>query len=60
MDAGVRSGLGERRIAEFVDDEQLDGSELRLEPEQALFVARLHQLINEPRRRGEIEPVPDE
>ena len=32
-----------RHIAEFVDDEQLDGGKLRLKPEQPLFVARLHQ-----------------
>lgn len=44
------AGLGEQHIAQFVDDEQLDGGQLRLKPEQAPFVARLHQLMHEPGR----------
>ena len=32
---------------------QLDGGKLRLKPQQALFVARLHQLKNKARRRCE-------
>ena len=47
------AGLRERHVAEFVDDQQLDGGELRLELEQAPFVARLHELMDERRRGGE-------
>ena len=47
------AGLRERHIAEFVDDQQLDGGELGLEPEQALLVARLHQLMDEAGGGGE-------
>ena len=46
-----RAGLRERHIAEFVDDEQFDGGELGLEFKQTLFIARLHQLMDEPNRR---------
>lgn len=42
----------------LVDDEQLDGGELRLEPEQTLFVARLHQLMHEAGGRGEGDGQP--
>jgi len=49
----LRPGLRERHIAELVDDEQLDRGKLRLEPQEALLVARLHQLMDEPRRRCE-------
>ena len=48
-----RAGLRERHVAEFVDDEQFDGGELRLEFEETPLVARLHQLMNEPGRREE-------
>ena len=53
LEQQFRAGLRERHIAEFVDDEQLDGGELRLKSEQTLFVARLHQLMDKPGRRGE-------
>ncbi len=45
------AGLGKRHIAEFVDDKQFDGDELRLQFEETPFVARFHQL--EPGRREE-------
>src|SRR4030095_13428694 len=45
------ASLGEWHVAEFVDDEELDGGELGLEFEQTLFVTRLHQLMDEPDRR---------
>ena len=45
--------LGERHIAEFVDDEELDGGDLRLQLEETAFVARFHQLMHEPGRREE-------
>jgi hypothetical protein len=48
-----RAGLRERHIAEFVNDEQFDGGELRLEFEETPLVARFNQLINEPGRREE-------
>src|SRR3984893_11857073 len=47
----LRAGLRERHIAEFVDDEQFDGGELRLEFQETPLVARFHQLMNEPGRR---------
>ena len=47
LEEQLRAGLGERHIAEFVDDEQFDGGELGLELEQTPFVARLHQLMHE-------------
>jgi hypothetical protein len=45
------ASLGEWHIAEFIDDEELDGGELGLEFEKTLFVTRLHQLMDEPDRR---------
>jgi hypothetical protein len=36
-----RTGLRERHVAKFVDDEELDGGELGLKFEQTLFVTRL-------------------
>ena len=45
-----RSSLGERHIAEFIDDKQFDGGELGLQLEQTALVARFHQLMNEPGR----------
>src|SRR3984893_18347302 len=36
----LRAGLRERHIAEFVDDEQFDGGELRLEFQETPLVAR--------------------
>jgi hypothetical protein len=45
------ASLGKRHIAEFVDDEELDCGELSLKFEQTLFVARFHQLMDEPNRR---------
>ena len=38
----LRAGLRERHITEFVDDEQFDGGELRLEFQETPLVARLH------------------
>ena len=49
----LRAGLRERHITEFVDDEQFDGGELRLEFQETPLVARLHQLMNEAGRREE-------
>src|SRR6202043_2786202 len=49
----LRAGLRERHTAEFVDDEQFDGGELRLEFQETPLVARLHQLMNEAGRREE-------
>jgi hypothetical protein len=45
--------LGERHIAKFVDDQQFDGGELRLQPQQTFFIARFHELMYQPRRRRE-------
>jgi hypothetical protein len=50
LEEQLRAGLGERPVAEFVDDEQFDSGELRLKPEQAPFVTGLHQLMHEPGR----------
>jgi hypothetical protein len=44
----LRAGVRERHIAEFVDDQQFDGGELRLEFQETRLVARFHQLMNEP------------
>jgi hypothetical protein len=49
----LRAGLRERHIAEFVDDEQFDGGELRLEVQETPLVARFHQLMNEAGRGEE-------
>jgi site-specific DNA recombinase len=38
-------------LTELVDDEELDSGELGLKFEQTLFVARFHQLMDEPNRR---------
>jgi hypothetical protein len=43
----LRAGLRERHITQFVDDEQFDGGELRLEFQETPLVARLHQLMSE-------------
>jgi hypothetical protein len=40
-------------MAEFVDDEQFAGGELRLEFQETPLVARFHQLMNEPGRGEE-------
>src|ERR1700730_874585 len=48
-----RAGLRERHVAEFVDDEQFDGGELRLEVAGTPLVAVLHQWMSEPGRREE-------
>jgi hypothetical protein len=45
------ASLGQWHIAELVDDEELDSGELGLKFEQTLFVARFHQLMDEPNRR---------
>src|SRR3984893_18396432 len=57
----LRAGLRERHITEFVDDEQFDGGELRLEFQETPLVARFHQLMNEPgpsARHACVLPVP--
>ena len=48
LEEDVGAGLGKRHIAEFVDDQQFDGGELRLQFEETAFVAGFHQLMNEP------------
>src|ERR1700737_5438260 len=53
LEEQFRAGLRERHIAEFVDDEQFDGGELRLEFQEAPLVARFHQLMNEAGRGEE-------
>src|SRR6202163_4938669 len=53
LEQKLRAGLREWHIAEFVDDEQFDGGELRLEFQETPLVARLHQLMNEAGRREE-------
>ncbi len=42
-----RAGLRDRHIAEFIDNEELDGGELSLELEQPPLLTRFHQLMNE-------------
>src|ERR1700680_3318242 len=49
----LRADLRERHIAEFVDDEQFDGGELRLQFQETPLVARLHQFMNEAGRPEE-------
>jgi hypothetical protein len=40
LEEQLRAGLGERHIAEFVDDQQFDGGELGLKFEKLPLVAR--------------------
>jgi hypothetical protein len=47
------SPIAERHIAEFVDDEQFDGGELRLEFHETPLLARSPKLMNEPGRGEE-------
>jgi len=49
----LSASLGERYIAKFIDDEELDSGELGLELEQTPLIARFHQLMNEAGRRNE-------
>ena len=53
LEEQLRTGLRERHIAEFIDDEELDGGELSLELEQTPLVARFHQLMDEAGRGEE-------
>src|ERR1700752_2946437 len=53
LEEQLRTGLRERHIAEFIDNEELDGGELSLELEQTPLVARLHQLMDEAGRGEE-------
>ena len=38
---------GERHVAEFIDDQQLDRVEMFLQRPQATFVARFHEFVHE-------------
>ena len=53
LEKQLRAGLRERHVAEFIDNEELDGGELSLELEQTPLVARLHQLMDEAGRGEE-------
>ena len=49
------AGLGERHVAEFVDDQQLVSGELALQAEEPLLVVGLDQLVNQGRRGDEAD-----
>ena len=55
LEEQLRAGLRERHIAELIDNEELDGSDLGLELEQTPLVARLHQLMDVAGRREEAD-----
>ena len=49
------AGLGERHVAEFVDDQQLVAGELALQAQQPLLVAGLDQLVDQGGGGGEAD-----
>ena len=55
LEQQLGAGLGERHIAEFVDDQQLVAGELALQAQQPLLVAGLDQLVDQGGRGGEAD-----
>src|SRR3954454_1052583 len=47
LEQQLRAGLGERHIAQFIDDQQLCGGEILLQSQQAALVPRLVELMDE-------------
>jgi hypothetical protein len=47
LEQQLRAGLRERDVAQFVDDQQLYGSKVLLQSEQAALVARFLELMDE-------------
>ena len=58
LEQQLRAGLGERHIAQFIDDQQLCGGEVLLQSQQATLVARFLELMDEAGggREGNREP----
>src|SRR3954453_20723088 len=46
LEQQLRAGLGERHVAQFIDDQQLCGGEVLLQSQQAALVARLLELMD--------------
>src|SRR5436305_15329045 len=53
LEQQLRSGLGERHVTQFVDDQQLCGGEILLQSQQAALVPRLLELVDEACGSGE-------
>lgn len=49
LEQQISAGLGQGHEAQFVDDEQFDGDHLLPDPEQAAFVAGIHQIADQSR-----------
>ena len=47
LEQQLRPGLGERDVAQFVDDQQLCGGQVLLQPQQSALVARILELVDE-------------
>ena len=47
LEQQLGAGLGQRHVAELVNDQELGAGKPLLEPEELFFVACLHQLMNE-------------
>src|SRR3954452_13255354 len=47
LEQQLRAGLGERHIAQFINDQQLCGGKIMLQSQQAALVARLLELMDE-------------
>ena len=53
LEQKLGAGLAQRHEAQLVDDQQLAGDHLLLEPQEAALVAGFHQLVHERGGRGE-------
>src|ERR1044071_9278212 len=46
LEQQLRSGLGERHVAQFINDQQLGGGEVLLQSQQAALIARFLELMD--------------
>ena len=49
----LRTDSGERHVAQFIDDQQLDSVEMLLQGPQTAFIAGFHEFVDESGSRGE-------
>jgi hypothetical protein len=55
--AGHQADLGQRHVAQFIDDEKLIAGQLLLEPQQVLVVAGFDQLADQRSSSSEAHPM---
>jgi hypothetical protein len=54
----LRANCCERHVTEFADDQQFDVVEVFLQSAKAAFISRLHEFVDQSRRRREGDTVP--